>query len=280
MYEAPKAEKAPRDAESLMRILHRREAVPADSRVAVVVAHQDDESIAFGAQIPRFPGCLMVHVTDGAPNDPKEWKGFSREEYAQIREREMSAALDDAGHTGERVSFGSPDQEAAFRLEDNARTLADLFRKNRTAFVLTHAYEGGHPDHDASAFIVHAAKRILEKEGVIVHVIEAPLYRMQGSRSVRQKFIPVSGARAHTFRLDRKERALKERLYADHASQSGVLSTMSTTTEWLRKAPEYDFTGAANGGNLSRLFGGAGIGKEKWESLAREALDALGLSRA
>jgi LmbE family N-acetylglucosaminyl deacetylase len=241
------------------------------------VAHQDDESIAFGAQIPRFPGCVMVHVTDGAPNDPKEWKGRTRNEYAELREQEMHAALDNAGHTGERHSFGSPDQQAAFKLEENAHALAELFKKNRTAFVMTHAYEGGHPDHDATAFIVHAAKRLLEKEGIAISIIEAPLYRMQGARSVRQRFIPAVGARIHTFRLDGKERALKEKLYAAHASQSGVLSTMSTTTEWLREAPHYDFTTAPNGGNLSRIFRSAGIGKTAWEDMAREALDTLDL---
>src|SRR4029077_3455583 len=52
------------------------------------------------------------------------------------------------------------DQQAAFRLAELARRLAALFAERGIAVVLTHACEGGHPDHDAVAFAVHGAARL------------------------------------------------------------------------------------------------------------------------
>lgn len=254
-----------------------------DSHVAVVVAHPDDESIGFGAQLLRFPGSMVVHVTDGAPRNPKEWeqKGFeTREQYADARKREMNAALDVAGHGGLRISLDAPDQEAAFRLAETTQKLVDLFVKNDIKFALTHAYEGGHPDHDATAFAVHTARALMKKDGLDLGIIETPLYRIEGSRSVRQSFVPMPDLEAITLPLNAEEIALKEKLFAAHASQSKILAEMSTTTEWLRGAPDYNFEQLPNGGEISHLFEDAGIPHQKWLERTGDALRMLGLKNA
>ena len=43
--------------------------------------------------------------------------------------------------------------------------LASLFERHGTRAVLTHPYEGGHPDHDSVAFCVRAAVRLLARGG-------------------------------------------------------------------------------------------------------------------
>src|SRR3954452_6783766 len=122
-------------------------------RVAIVVAHPDDETLGLGAQLPRLPGLAIVHVTDGAPRDLGDARrlGFeTTEAYAAARHRELETAMALAGIGSDAlIGLGVPDQEAAHHLAAVAIRLADLFCEKRIEIVFTHAYEGGHPDHDA-----------------------------------------------------------------------------------------------------------------------------------
>lgn len=280
-------EAAPQDTETLedgrafLEKLRLREGIPTDSEVAVVVAHPDDESIAFGAQLGRFPGGMIIHVTDGAPENPKEWnsKGFgTKQEYADVRKQELNNALDIAGHTGLRTSLGVSDQQAPFTLAQNAERLARLFLEQHTKFVLTHSYEGGHPDHDATAFAVHAARALLQKEGVEIFIIEAPVYRGEGDEIVWQDFASSDDAKSIQLPLTGEDRILKEKLFAAHRSQRDTFPKVSTEAEWLRLAPRYNFNELPNNGTLSRIFTKVGISSEKWLELTNTALKALGLA--
>ena len=40
----------------------------AEPRLAVVIAHPDDEALALGARLPRQRGSIFLHITDGAPS--------------------------------------------------------------------------------------------------------------------------------------------------------------------------------------------------------------------
>src|SRR4051812_6342301 len=87
-------------------------------RVAVIVAHPDDEAIGAGAVLRGFPDVTIVHVTDGAPLDEgySQRKGFvSREEYAQARRNEVVNALNVIGLPPDRIrGLGIVDGEAAW----------------------------------------------------------------------------------------------------------------------------------------------------------------------
>ncbi len=250
------------------------------TNVAVVVAHQDDESIAFGAQLPRFPNCLVVHVTDGAPYDQKEWlgKGFvSRQDYAVTRWREAQRALDLTGHQGQRAGLRIVDQKAPLAISGIATILEAMFERENTQVVLTHAYEGGHPDHDATAFAVHLACRLLRKKGRSLAVLEAPLYHMQGKRLVWQHFVAKSGPRACLLKLSTQKQALKRQLYEAHDSQKDCLSDASVSVERIRVAPGYDFTKRASRARRSSLFKNAGLSEKRWTELSKRALRLLRL---
>jgi N-acetylglucosamine malate deacetylase 2 len=174
------------------------------SDVAVVVAHPDDETLGCGAQLPRLRGCTVILVTDGAPCDPwyAERQGFpGRKAYAQAREQESRAALSLAGVPQRNaVLMNIPDQEAAYRLAQIASSLAQQFAMRGTRYVLTHCYEGGHPDHDAVAFAVHLAAARLADRGSQIDVIEMPFYRMDSTGKVFQSFTENEGT--DQLRLD------------------------------------------------------------------------------
>ena len=59
--------------------------------------------------------------------------------------------------------------------------------------ILTHAYEGGHPDHDAVAFAVAAAVRVAGRAADTT-IVEMPFYRAGPEGWIRQLFLPHDGA--------------------------------------------------------------------------------------
>jgi N-acetylglucosamine malate deacetylase 2 len=223
--------------------------------IAVVVAHPDDETIGVGAQLPRMPGVTIVHVTDGAPRrgDATARQGFeSAEAYAAARRRELEAAMALVGVPPCSLhSLGIADQDAARHMVELARRLARLFAERNIAVVLTHAYEGGHPDHDAAAFAARWAARLAGRLNPACEplVVEMPLYHASPVGWVTQAFADVTPP-ALSIWLDDGARSLKARLYAAHASQAGVLTLLPIAVERFRHAPDHDFDVLPNRGDL------------------------------
>jgi LmbE family N-acetylglucosaminyl deacetylase len=220
--------------------------IPGD-KTAAIVAHPDDETLGLGAQLPRMPGMTIVHVTDGAPRNLADAHrlGFeTAEAYARARRRELEAAMALVGIAPDAlVALGVPDQEAAFQLAPIARRLADLLADRRIDVVFTHTYEGGHPDHEATAFAVQAASELVtRRSGRGPIIVEMPFYRADVGGRARQRFLPQPEHPDLAFWLSDEQRALKERMYAAHASQKAVLDQFPIQVERFRVAPPYDFT--------------------------------------
>lgn len=250
--------------------------------VAVVVAHPDDESIALGAQLPRLKGVTLVHVTDGAPRDGIDARshGFQTPEaYAAARRRELEAAMAVADiPPSALVSLGIPDQEASLRLAETARRLACLFSDRAIRIILTHAFEGGHPDHDATAFAVHAAAGFGRGAPAIV---EMPFYSLGPHEGwATQRFLPVPGVAETELRIEGEALHLKRRMLEAHLTQQRVLATFSPEVERFRPAPRYDFTVPPNGGRLLYERYSWGMTGTGWQGLARTALAELGMGAA
>jgi LmbE family N-acetylglucosaminyl deacetylase len=279
------------------------------ARIVIIAAHPDDETIGMGAQLCRLENPLLVHVTDGAPRDGREAAaaGFGLPaEYAAVRREELSAALraGDADHIALSL-LGIADQEAVHDLAGLTSLIAELLRSEQPEAVFTHAYEGGHPDHDATAFAVHCACKLL---GDAPPIIEMALYHRRNGCFVAGEFLPEPstpaqptprrkpepidpqierltigsrlspGRRSWECRLTERELSRKQQMVNCFATQRRVLAQFDLAAERFRIAPEYDFTQPPHPGPLNYEAWGFGITGAAWRQAAAEALGAMGLS--
>ena len=201
----------------------------------VVQAHPDDEVIALGSRLASLRSAIFVHVTDGAPRDGVDASvhGFTGAHmYARARRHELEAAMALAGVGIEQLhEISCPDQQAAKCLVALSRQIAGLIARVRPKLLITHPYEGGHPDHDATAFAVHAACALLASQGLwIPELAEASSYHNSPVGLEAYCFIPPNtGASWNgqvTIELSEQERELKSRMLArahDTAGNAEVL---------------------------------------------------------
>ena len=296
-----------RNAEEFLRAIADPARPRIPGRTILVFAHPDDETLACGALLPRLEDVTVVHVTDGAPRNGEDARrrGFDTPaDYAAARRGELAAAVALAGLAEERLLFlDVADQGAAFALADIARRLAPLLQDADR--VITHAYEGGHPDHDAVCWAVHAALQLLEAPGSSARTlsprgrgqgeggatpsnksppltrparIEVPLYRLGPDGGwLRQTFEEAGGTILH---LTAAERELKARMIAAHASQAETLAGFGVADERYRLAPAHDFGRLPNGGELLYERYGWGLTGPRWLDLAAGAARDLRLERA
>jgi LmbE family N-acetylglucosaminyl deacetylase len=250
----------------------------------VVAAHPDDEVIGAGALVAKLQGaCTVVFLTDGAPMDrrfyPASVGRLSRAAYGRARREEAARALALAGLDGSRiVHLGLRDQEVVFELIAGVERFAALLASARPEVVLTHAYEGGHPDHDAGAFVVHAAAGIAAARGVRAPtLVEMTSYHDRGGTTVRGEFLPSAGATEVRVELDDEERRCKRAMLAAYATQREVLGPFRADVERFRVAPSYDFGAPPQEGRLHYERFGFGVGGAMWRAMARAAIKKLGL---
>ncbi|MEJ1159866.1 PIG-L deacetylase family protein [Prosthecomicrobium sp. N25] len=255
-------------------------------QVMVVVAHPDDETLGAGALLPRLRGVRLVHVTDGAPLSMTDATaaGFStREDYAAARLAELRAAMDLAGVPGDALhALGVIDQGVGDDLPGIARRLADLMAAFDTAIVLTHAYEGGHPDHDGVSYAVRAASDLLAAAGRRAPgIAEMPLYHADGAGLARQRFpaaldydAPETGVL-----LDETARSLKRRMMECFRTQAYILDAFTSEVERFRLAQGLDHRLLPNSGDLWYERFAWGMTGPRWLALVAAADRALGLER-
>jgi N-acetylglucosamine malate deacetylase 2 len=246
-------------------------------RVLLIVAHPDDESIGAGSVLLRSVDAHVVVVTEGAPDKVELWpddvRGASRDEYATLRRNELQRALSVPAVAPDRIHLiGVRDAEVSRSVADTARALARLLDELAPDIVLTHAYEGGHVDHDATAFAVHAAMA-LRKRG---HAHEFALYHGRGDTTVVHEFLPA-GQPSVTFHLDDASRRRKSRMLEHYRSQGRYRTYFATDIERYRCAPSYEFTRAPAAGQplLYERFSPGQF--QQWQHDVCAALDELNL---
>jgi N-acetylglucosamine malate deacetylase 2 len=252
-------------------------------RTMLVGAHPDDETVGAGSRLERLRDARFVCVTDGAPRDGRDASrhGLTPEAYAVRRRAELEAALALCGIPATQLTMlGSPDQQASLHMVPLARRLAELLAQHDIEAVLTHPYEGGHPDHDATAFIVHAAAALVHQGGgAAPAILEWTSYHRGPDGVLTNEFLPAPRHEPFSVAvaLGQAEQDRKAALLACHATQRETLSHLPMYVERFRPAPAYDFTQPPHAWKLHYEQFPWGMTGERFRELAARALTELGL---
>ncbi|HVI02513.1 MAG TPA: PIG-L family deacetylase [Enhygromyxa sp.] len=258
------------------------------ARALVIVAHPDDETIGAASLLLRRWRCRLIHVTNGAPRDPRFRPAHAgtRQQYARLRRSELTRALALAGVEARCASgLGVPDMEAVEWLDRIALRLAAEIASSQPDVVVTHDYAGGHPDHDAVACAVAIAGRLLERRGQpLPAMYEMPLYHGEGGRFQVGEFPAAQrGAAAIVLTLSETERRRKRAMLDVFASQQQTLRPFYAleVERFRRISPStHDFTRAPHEGPLLYERWGFPITGERWRSVAAVAVRRLDTSEA
>ena len=238
---------------------------PVEEAVALVVAHPADETLWAGAALHRLRDLTLVLLTDGAPEDMGDAHrlGFAtRQAYANARAVELGRALEALGARPKLIRYEVRDKETVEHLPE----LIERLRRDLAGaeLVITHPYDGGHPDHDAAALAVSQA--------TTAPVVEFACYAQVNGERAFGRFIsdPLCPEQVHP--PTPADRARVDAALAAHATQADVFGAWRPEAERWRAAPRHDFTCPPPG--EAALYDGFGwaLTSDRWRAMAAEAL--------
>jgi N-acetylglucosamine malate deacetylase 2 len=246
----------------------------ASLRIAVLAAHPDDETIGASSLLARFPAAV-IYLTDGAPRDSRLWSPEfrgTRDEYASVRRSEAERALATAGVRSDQVHWlGAVDQAAIFSAGDLARSLAEVLAKLEPDVLITHPYEGGHPDHDAAALVARLSTARLDVKQIPL-LAEMTSYHARSCQCITGEFLNGDALRDVCIELSPAERERKRKMFAAYASQKLVLSSFGTDRERFREAPQNNFSRPPHDGKLWYECMGWQMTGEQWRAIASQSM--------
>jgi LmbE family N-acetylglucosaminyl deacetylase len=254
-----------------------------DPKCTMIVAHPADEIVGAGCLISKLVDVSVVHVTDGA-RDISEARAAGFDDvasYAEARRQECLAALAIAHVSEDRiVEFGVPDSAACDCLSNLTKRIAFFLQEWGTDIVVTHPYEGGHPDHDATAFATHAALGLMKRNGFEPPTLfEMALHPGNDDIAKLPEFLPGVAGETTTLVLDERATKLKHRMFECLQSQRRSMEASPVGLERFRQPPEYDFSVPTQQGKLHYENFDWAPRSSEWQSRARKALRDLFPSR-
>jgi LmbE family N-acetylglucosaminyl deacetylase len=249
-------------------------------RCSVIVAHPDDEIVGAGCLISKLVDVTVLHITDGAPCDMHDAKaaGFrDRADFAEARKQECLAALAIANVPEDRVvDFAISDRSTSHCLARLSRQITTFLQESAADIVVTHPYEGGHPDHDATAFATHAALRLMKENGFRPPVLfEMALHPDNDFKAKLPEFLTGCERETTTLLLDKRAEELKQRMFACLETQRASLEVSPVGPERFCQHSNYDFSLPPQSGKLHYENFDWALRSDEWQSLAVRALADL-----
>jgi LmbE family N-acetylglucosaminyl deacetylase len=217
------------------------------SRILLLIAHPDDEVVAFAAAIGRAKAqgaeVFALYLSDGclARETMWPWRRAGREQAVGRRRAEAESAAKRLGVS----PVGWADRPARRLWRELGAVHAEI-----EAAIAAHApdqlwlpaYEGGNPDHDA----LNALGQLF-KPGI--GVLEFAEYNFFGGVARAQEF-PYPGGRESVITLTPEEGELKRALLQLYASERGNLNYVGTKRESFRPLFAYDYSRPPHAGKL------------------------------
>ena len=247
------------------------------SRCLVIVAHSCDEIIGAGGLLSRLREITILHVSGSPTGRHSPATGLANQNDHEARTQACISALALANVSSDRViEMGVTDIREPHSLAILSREIAGFLQRFGPEIVLTHPYDGGHPDHDATAFATHAAMRLMQNNGFEPPALfEIALHPSKDGQKRELDFFPGSWREATTFVLDQKMRKLKRRMFDCVDGHEGTLRGTTLSLERFRRAPNYDFSVAPNAGKPAYESFASEMTGVQWQALARKALSEL-----
>ena len=237
-------------------------------RTLIVAAHPDDETLGLGGHF-RSVHPRIFHLTTGA--------GFLPIPHlAEKRAMEIRRALAIGRIPRHRFVAGLiPDQGAVRAIPELVKNLSASIARFRPDCLLTHTYEGGHPDHDAASVICRVASNGR------IPIYEFPSYH-NGT-----PHLPTATFEANRFRsnlspevilvLSKKQQMLKTRMLRCFRSQAKIVGKFTVEEECFRRAPLYDYDQPPHEGILLYESFGWRMNFHSWRVSVQEALKKMGI---
>lgn len=204
-------------------------------RILVFVAHPDDETIACSGLLQRTLESLVVFGVDGAPPHYGFADKFgSLQQYSEKRFQEARRSLRlIPGLSFRRLAMPGAawfmDQHLFLNLPEAFRSLLRIVQEFVPDLLVSHAFEGGHIDHDACHVLARQMANVLT-----LPALEFPLYwRSKERRDVFQEF------RSHhdgefNLELSEQELAIKARMLSEYQTQGKLTSMFDPRVESFR----------------------------------------------
>jgi LmbE family N-acetylglucosaminyl deacetylase len=195
--------------------------------ILVLSPHPDDELIGLGftllKQHEQGNTITVIYTSNGAPQVP-EWYPVggcnNPEEYLEKRKIEAARALEDVlgipAHDNYFLPFA--DYDLSFCLPALENALKEIFSITNWSEVYVPAFEGGHPDHDATHLAAVKAYKLL---GAPFYLYEYAEYGLDNEgKPVFNTFTDGKPDTAISINLSTIEQYIKEGALLMHETQN------------------------------------------------------------